>query len=49
MDSEPLLRMEHITKTFSGVRVLDDVCFEVPIARHSVLHWGLLPQPGAKL
>jgi len=28
-DSEPLLRMEHITKTFSGVRVLDDVCFEV--------------------
>src|SRR6266496_540321 len=27
--SEPLLRMEHITKTFSGVRVLDDVCCEV--------------------
>src|SRR6476660_9787063 len=25
----PLLRMEHITKTFSGVVVLDDVGFEV--------------------
>src|SRR5438552_17099613 len=27
--SEPLLSMQHITKTFSGVRVLDDVCFDV--------------------
>ena len=29
MDTESLLRMEHITKTFGGVRVLVDVCFEV--------------------
>lgn len=28
-DPEPLLSMEHITKTFSGVTVLDDVSFEV--------------------
>jgi ribose transport system ATP-binding protein len=28
-DSEPLLRMENITKSFSGVVVLDDVSFEV--------------------
>src|SRR5512132_3008568 len=28
-DNEPLLGMEHITKTFSGVTVLDDVSFEV--------------------
>ena len=28
-DPELLLRMEHITKTFSGVTVLDDVCFDV--------------------
>src|SRR5262245_29105169 len=26
---KPLLRMEHITKTFSGATVLDDVSFEV--------------------
>ena len=28
-DIEPLLRMENITKSFSGVVVLDDVCFDV--------------------
>ncbi len=28
-DPEPLLRMENITKSFSGVTVLDDVSFEV--------------------
>src|SRR5216117_3321202 len=28
-DPEPLLRMENITKAFSGVVVLDDVCFDV--------------------
>ncbi len=28
-DPMPLLRMDHITKTFSGVTVLDDVSFEV--------------------
>jgi ribose transport system ATP-binding protein len=28
-DNKPLLRLEHITKAFSGVTVLDDVCFDV--------------------
>ena len=28
-DPEPLLRMEHTTKSFSGVTVLDDVSFTV--------------------
>ncbi len=28
-DPEPLLRMENITKSFSGVTVLEDVSFEV--------------------
>ncbi|MFY9574258.1 MAG: sugar ABC transporter ATP-binding protein [Blastocatellia bacterium] len=28
-DPEPLLRMENITKTFSGITVLDGVCFDV--------------------
>ena len=28
-DSEPLLRMDNITKSFSGVTVLEDVCFDV--------------------
>jgi len=29
MDQQPILRMSHITKTFPGVKALDDVTFEV--------------------
>src|SRR5215216_297889 len=42
-DSKPLLKLEHITKSFSGVRVLDDVCFEL---RAGEVH-ALLGENGA--
>ncbi len=42
-DHEPLLRMENITKSFSGVTVLDDVSFEV---RPGELH-ALIGKNGA--
>ena len=34
--SEPLLRMEHITKRFPGVLALDDVSLEILPARPTV-------------